>query len=75
MLSTQQQRELEKWLIKHQPQIRFALENDDIKEVLYQVYEQGIIAGLAMDPNHDPTPKDVDDDLRTDYSSLLIDKL
>lgn len=80
MLTTPQQREVDKWLIKNQPQVQHLLENNDLKQLVYEVYEAGMQTQLTTEEDREELIKDevnsrIEDDKLTNYSSILIQNL
>jgi hypothetical protein len=73
-------RELDKWLIKNQPQVQHLLENDELKELLYQVFEAGtecsiVPRDLTDEEMRDLIEEKMRDDQLTSYSSILTENL
>ncbi len=85
MLTTTQQREVEIWLIRNQPQVQFMLQNNELKQLLYEVYAAGVeskeaipvrkhVKDLIKDMEDEQQEMRNEDNL-TDYSDLLIKNL
>jgi hypothetical protein len=79
-MNIQIKRELDKWLIQNQPQVQYMLENDNIKELLYQVYEAGtqcsaVPRDLTDEEMRDLIEEKLREDQLTSYSSILAENL
>jgi len=61
MLTTSQQREVDKWLIKNQPQVQYLLEENALKQLLYEVYEAGIQTQLTLERKNNEEEEEDDD--------------
>lgn len=79
MLTLSQRRELENWLIRNQPQIQSLLQDNELKTLLYEVYEAGITSQYPPEELEEYIKEEVEsrmeDDTLTNYSSVLIQNL
>lgn len=80
MPKPQAQVELDIWLIKNNPQVQHKLQNNEIKELLLEIYEEGKRMGRnqyalfgddSMEDTDGPDAYSEDYENHTDYSSLL----
>lgn len=69
------QREVDKWLIKNQVQMQFMLQEDNLKELLYEIFQEGVL--YAARQKKMEVAEDVFEDVEhiTNYSSLLTENL
>jgi len=79
-MATTSQAELEVWLIKNNPQVQHMLQNNQIKELLLEVYEEGKNAAasaheLTDDIIEEAVEEEMEEDYLTSYSALLTENL